>query len=82
MVKHHTRCSYIPYVYSGVAYNFCIVNAEYSGSDEHITYRAGDGGNVAFLALDAVLSGVVDTIALPYTWSMQNRYGSISIEWR
>ncbi len=98
LLKHNTKCSYIPYVYSGVTYDFCWLSVEYDGSagypenseieppdNENVEYpeREDDGrGFAALVALDFVLSGVIDTIALPYTWYKQSKYGSISLEER
>ena len=92
LVKGDTKCAYIPYVYSGVAYDFCMLNAEYTGG---ATYpndpnapnapnapngTHGYDDTAVFVALDTVLSGVIDTFALPYTLPMQIKYGSISLQ--
>ncbi len=84
LVKSNSRCSYIPYVYSGLVYDSCYLNAGYERTPEYpenITYSDADARSLgAFLAVDFVLSGVVDTFALSYTWYMQNRYGSIALD--
>lgn len=68
-----TRCETIPRVYSGVAYDFCSLNAEYKyGTDT-------SGPLLAGALLDGVLSGALDTLALPYTLYHQANEGSMTI---
>ncbi len=81
LVKRNTKCAYIPYVYSGVAYDFCVLNAEWNGTSEPANgAQTGNGDAAFFVAFDVVLSGVIDTLALPYTVPMQSKYGSISVQ--
>lgn len=93
--KHETKCTFLPQVYSGVAYDFCRLNAEYQGPRQRPTYPDAEvndkiilthtqlthGKGFAWvLAADVVLSGVVDTIALPYTIYKQTENGSVALD--
>lgn len=55
--KQKTYCQSIPRVYSGLAYDFCVLNAPPDPT----------GMLVPFVLLDLALSGVLDTAVLPYT---------------
>ena len=70
--KQKTYCQTIPRIYSGVAYDFCILNAP----PEPAGYFA------SFLLLDLALSGVFDTVCLPYTLYRQASDGNLSIYWQ
>lgn len=92
--RHQTKCTYVPQVYSGVAYDFCRMHAEYNSAarstypDVEVTdkvilnhRRDTQGRGLALLlAADFVLSGVVDTFALPYTVYKQSKDGSVIID--
>ena len=70
--KQKTYCQSIPRVYSGLAYDFCVLNAPPDPT----------GFLVPFVLLDLVLSGVGDTVTLPYTIYRQATDGNITIYWR
>ncbi|MDI3275503.1 YceK/YidQ family lipoprotein [Pseudomonas sp. MDT1-16] len=70
--KQKTYCQSIPRIYSGLAYDFCVLNAPPDPT----------GFLVPFVLLDLTLSGVLDTVALPYTIYRQTTDGNISIYWR
>lgn len=70
--KQKTYCQSIPRIYSGLAYDFCVLNAPPDPT----------GFLVPFVLLDFTLSGVLDTVALPYTIYRQATDGNISIYWR
>lgn len=70
--KQKTYCQSIPRVYSGLAYDFCILNASPDPT----------GVLVPFVLLDLTLSGVADTVCLPYTLYRQAADGNIGIYWR
>ncbi|HCS42937.1 MAG TPA: YceK/YidQ family lipoprotein [Pseudomonas sp.] len=70
--KQKTYCQSIPRVYSGLAYDFCVLNAPPNPS----------GYLAPFILLDMTLSGVFDTVSLPYTICRQAADGNISIYWR
>ncbi len=81
LAKRNTKCAYIPYVYSGVAYDFCMLNAEWNGPYEPANgAQTGNADAAFFVAFDVVLSGLVDTLALLYTVPKQSKYGSISVQ--
>ena len=67
-----SNCSYIPRVYSGVPLDFCALNGE---------PRAFRGQelrpSVSLILADMVLSGVADTLVLPYTLYLQSERGSV-----
>jgi uncharacterized protein YceK len=70
--RQKTYCQAIPRVYSGLAYDFCMLNGP-----------PQPGGIMApALLLDLPLSGVFDTISLPYTIYRQFADGHIGIYWR
>ena len=70
--KQKTYCQSIPRIYSGLAYDFCVLNAPPDPT----------GFLVPFILLDLTLSGVFDTISLPYTIYRQGMDGNILIYWR
>jgi uncharacterized protein YceK len=70
--KQKTYCQSIPRVYSGLAYDFCVLNAPPDPT----------GFLVPFVLLDLTLSGVLDTVCLPYTVYRQTVDGNLSIYWR
>jgi uncharacterized protein YceK len=72
LARWHSHCDYIPRIYSGAALNYCTLNAEPRSS------VGFDGHPSAPLILfDLALSGVADTVVLPYTIYLQNRLGDI-----
>ncbi|WP_277760322.1 YceK/YidQ family lipoprotein [Pseudomonas sp. A34-9] len=72
MRKQNTYCQSIPRIYSGLAFDFCVLNAPPDPS----------GFLVPFVLLDLPLSGVFDTVALPYTVYRQVTDGNLGIYWR
>lgn len=70
--RQKTYCQSIPRVYSGLAYDFCMLNAPPDPT----------GIFVPIVLLDFVLSGALDTVALPYTIYRQGTDGNIRIYWR
>lgn len=64
-----TYCQSIPRVYSGLAYDFCALNAPPDPT----------GVLVPLVLLDLALSGTLDTISLPYTIYRQATDGNIRI---
>lgn len=70
--KLKTYCQTLPRVYSGLAYDFCAMNAPPDPT----------GILLPFVLVDLPLSGVLDTVVLPYTVYRQVMEGSISIYWR
>ncbi|MBC3774531.1 YceK/YidQ family lipoprotein [Pseudomonas sp. SWRI99] len=70
--KQKTYCQSIPRVYSGLAFDFCVLNAPPDPT----------GFLAPFVLLDLPLSAVFDTVALPYTIYRQTTDGNLSIYWR
>ncbi|KAB0505746.1 YceK/YidQ family lipoprotein [Pseudomonas moorei] len=70
--RQKTYCQSIPRVYSGLAYDFCVMNAPPDPT----------GVLVPLVLLDLALSGALDTVALPYTIVRQGMDGNIRIYWR
>jgi uncharacterized protein YceK len=68
-----SNCSSIPRVYSGVMLDFCELNAEPKQSSAYQKTNAPE-----WVLLDMGLSGIVDTLLLPYTIYQQNQYGYIN----
>lgn len=69
--RHITYCDSVSRVYSGVAYNLCILNSEPSSTDIDVL--------VGFYLIDGVFSAVTDTLVLPYTIFSQSEKGSIEV---
>lgn len=69
--KGKSYCGAVPRVYSGVMFDFCVLNAQ--PADEH-NYSTSPPIAVVF---DLALSGIVDTVVLPYTLVRQHQDGSI-----
>ncbi|OPA95344.1 hypothetical protein BFW87_13910 [Pseudomonas fluorescens] len=67
-----TYCQSIPRVYSGVAFDFCALHAA-----PDLT-----GILMPLVLVDIAVSGVADTVVLPYTIYRQVNDGNISIYWR
>ncbi|VVM97804.1 hypothetical protein PS858_04955 [Pseudomonas fluorescens] len=70
--KQKTYCQSIPRIYSGLAYDFCVLNAPPDPT----------GFLVPLVLLDLALSGALDTVALPYTIYRQGVDGNLRIYWR
>ena len=70
--RQKTYCQSIPRVYSGLAYDFCVLNAPPDPT----------GMLVPLVLLDLALSGALDTAVLPYTIYRQGVDGNIRIYWR
>jgi uncharacterized protein YceK len=70
--KQKTYCQSIPRVYSGLAYDFCTLNAPPDPT----------GILLPLVLLDMTLSGALDTVVLPYTIYRQGMDGNIQIYWR
>lgn len=70
-----TYCQSIPRIYSGVSYNFCQLN----GDPNPHGSLAGGPGVIAFVFVDSLISGILDTAFLPYTIYRQSTDGSIVI---
>ena len=61
-----SNCNEIPYVYSGVVYDFCILNGD-AELDSEGAPVAGGPGPFIYVGIDFLFSGLFDTVALPYT---------------
>jgi len=70
-----TRCASLPRVYSGAVYNFCILN----GEPNPTTDAPGAPAAIPFAIVDIALSGVLDTLVLPYTVYRQLEEGNIEL---
>ena len=72
--QRQTYCQSIPRAYSGLAYDFCILNAPPGN-----TAGTAQMGFIPLIFFDLVASGVLDTIILPYTIYRQSEDGSLWI---
>lgn len=61
-----SHCNQIPYLYSGVVYNFCTVYGEAETDSDGVPVSQGPGPFL-IVGLDTALCLVTDTVALPYT---------------
>jgi uncharacterized protein YceK len=79
LIDAKSYCATVPRIYSGVYYDFCVLNAPAPDQPS----RSGYG--MPGLFVDAVACAVLDTVALPYTIYQQSQDGSIEISratWR
>jgi len=67
-------CGAVPRVYSGVVYNFCLLNGK-----EPRPGRISTGPQMGFVAVDMAISAFTDTLMLPYTLYRQHNDGSIEV---
>ena len=67
----HSYCSQIPRIYSGFAYGYCVLDAP---------ERYGVHDSAPIAAADMLLSGIADTLVLPYTIYQQNELGVIPVK--
>ncbi len=67
-------CGAVPRVYSGVMYDFCLLNGEAPTPS-----RPGSGPEIGFVGIDMAISTVTDTLMLPYTLYRQHTDGSIEV---
>ncbi|MCU1752124.1 YceK/YidQ family lipoprotein [Pseudomonas sp. 6D_7.1_Bac1] len=73
--EQKSYCGAIPRIYSGVTYDFCTLNAPlHSGIDEQDHKNA-----TPVVLIDALISGTLDTLLLPYTVYRQQTDGSIIV---
>jgi uncharacterized protein YceK len=69
-----TFCETIPRIYSGVSYNICLLR----GKPSRLSLWIAPIPQLLFV--DMALSGVLDTIALPYTIYTQTSDGDIKLK--
>lgn len=69
-------CSSIPHVYSGVFHNFCWLHREANSNYPALS----SSGDAPIIVVDTVLSGIMDTILLPYSIYKQVNEGSIKVD--
>lgn len=74
--KEKTYCETLPRLYSGVAYDFCVLNGPPN------TTSGVPSGFISLFIGDFFLSAVVDTLVLPYTAYRQVRYGNVDLRLR
>ncbi|PJI47103.1 MAG: YceK/YidQ family lipoprotein [Pseudomonas sp.] len=80
-----TYCQAIPRVYGGVVWDICQFYGEPPASSDEAGYKPpptpsnNKFGMPILAVLDMALSGVTDTLALPYTIYRQQRDGSIEL---
>ncbi|ANF83907.1 lipoprotein [Pseudomonas antarctica] len=79
--ESRSHCENVPRIYSGVIYGFCTLNGEpkpdKSLNDQSFSDRSGNAFPI--IAIEALASGVADTLVLPYTIYRQSKDGSIEI---
>ncbi|GAA3919316.1 YceK/YidQ family lipoprotein [Litoribacillus peritrichatus] len=73
MKEVKTKCSSISRIYSGVSYDLCLLHAEPSSSPLILS------APVPFVLVDIALSGVADTVLLPYGIYKQVDAGNIEL---
>ena len=72
----HSYCESMPRLYSGVAYDFCILNGPPAGASAN---PSGAVDQLPWPIADIPLSIVADSVVLPYTLYTQIRYGNIPV---
>lgn len=70
--RHKSYCQSLPRIYSGLAYDFCILNAPPDPT----------GILAPLILLDLSVSGILDTVSLPYTICRQISVGNLQVYWR
>lgn len=70
LAKWQSGCTSIPRIYSGAAYQFCNLNAP---------PRSGAHWAAPPILLDMVISGIADTVLIPYTGYTQYQQGDIKV---
>lgn len=70
LASGRSNCHSIPRTYSGVAYNYCLLD----GPEKY-----GVKPSIETVAIDVLLSGISDTFLLPYTAYQQSERGSIQV---
>ncbi len=72
LARWHSHCDSIPRIYSGAALNYCTLDAEPRHSVGFDGYPSA-----SLILFDLALSGVADTVVLPYSIYLQNKRGDI-----
>ncbi|QLG96618.1 YceK/YidQ family lipoprotein (plasmid) [Pseudomonas yamanorum] len=72
LARWHSHCDSVPRIYSGAVFDYCTLNAAPRRSTGLDGYPAAP-----LIALDMGLSGIADTLLLPYTIYLQNKHGDI-----
>ncbi|AUG41856.1 YceK/YidQ family lipoprotein [Pseudomonas chlororaphis] len=73
--ERKSYCGGVPRIYSGVTYDFCSMHAPVPENGRTPTGPASTQG----MLLDMAVSGVLDTLLLPYTIYQQQTDGSLII---
>lgn len=74
--KQKSYCGAVPRIYSGLAYDFCSLHAPLGEGVDADAYK---NAAIPVVLIDAVVSGALDTLLLPYTVYKQQTDGSIVI---
>jgi len=74
--RQKSYCGAVPRIYSGLAYDFCTLNAPLAAGIDADDHR---NAAIPVVLVDAVVSGALDTLLLPYTIYRQQVDGSIVI---
>lgn len=70
LARWQSNCNTIPRAYSGAAYQFCNLDGP---------QRAGSHWAAPPILLDLIISGIADTLVLPYTGYQQYQQGDIKV---
>lgn len=73
--EQKSYCGAVPRIYSGLTYDFCTLNAPLHSGVDAQKYNNG----TIIVLIDAVISGALDTVLLPYTIYRQQADGSIIV---
>lgn len=73
--KAQTRCESLPRVYSGIAYDLCLLH----GPPQLVERDPAAPALMPLQLLDFIPSGILDTVVLPYTIYLQGTQGSLDI---
>ncbi|MNP73714.1 hypothetical protein D3C76_1704680 [compost metagenome] len=72
LARWQSHCDSIPRIYSGAALNYCALDAEPRRS---VGFDGYPGASL--MIFDMALSGIADTVVLPYTIYLQSKQGDI-----
>lgn len=70
LARWQSNCNTIPRAYSGAAYQFCNLDSP---------QRSGSHWSAPTIGLDLIVSGIADTVVLPYTGYQQYQKGDIKV---
>lgn len=72
LARWNSHCDSVPRIYSGAVFDYCTLDAAPRRSTGFDGYPSA-----SLIVLDMGLSGITDTLLLPYTIYLQSKHGDI-----